>query len=520
MAKPIGKFVDQSGRKMITMDMEDGTPPIHVPAAESGMSFDNITAPQIGHTISNENPLSFDRILSPDIPPANRTAPPSFDSKLPDTSPASAPADEEPPQNAVAASPNMPAAQNPNKLSLMTETSTQATDVSPRIMAERRAAAIAMDAANLRAQNAADKELAAAQAEAEAQTKFFEEQARAEQDRQAENNRLKQEQYDKYQAVADKYADTNIDSNRYWKNAQTSDKIMAGIGLLAGAFAQVRGVTDKNYGAEYIDRVIDRDIKEQEANLNKTGRDVEHQRTLYQDLRQQGIDQEAAAAKVREMAYKSLEAKMSVMSAAAKNEATKAHLDMQAADYKQKAADEAQKYNHTVTTSITKAVEAKPKEKIDSSVVEKNIEAKDAVMEAQKLEDGFKVLYAQHKAGGPLNAMIDQVKDQLGLATDTKETEVWKAYELALIKQRSKVFGASLTESERKAFERGATMWRAQPDILLNAIKNIREGSERAYVNRVNEFNRSGIPVPQPDIPIRYQREEQKKTEKMKPSYK
>ena len=485
MAKIVRHWTDDKGRAMV--DIDDGGYIISAPAGPAG-----ITPPPAEMQQSQVQQA-----------PQSPAQPKASIEQLPDEDPALA-----------APRPQKIEPTQPPPMPMGMETVVESTVLSPSVLRERELAKRAMDLANLKASNAIDADTLAAQQEAKERQEFINQEVEQEKARQEESERLKQEQMDKYQKAADAYANTSIDSKRYWTNASATDKLMAGIGLLAGAWSYGRGTTDKNYGAEYIDRVIERDIREQEANLNKLGESVGHQRTIYQDLRQQGLDKESAAAKTRELMYNSIEAKLAGMAAASKNEAAKANLQAQMANFQQAAADSRAKYDNTVYRSATKSLEAKQKEQISEKAADEFAQAEMSIKEAHKLEDNFAKLMKQNKVGGIFKATADQVKDALGIEGDINKQETWKAYEKTLMEQRAKVFGASLTESERKSFEKSIVSWRSKPENLMNAIKTIREGTEKAYAAKRDMFAKTGRQIPPTDTQFRFLREEEKKGEK------
>lgn len=482
MAKVIRQFIDPvTGRPMSEIDT--GAEKILVPTREAGLPM--------ADAIPGFSGISKMQEPAPQEPaaPANPVT----------TKPASkAPVEVEDTAVAVAkpAAAQSMALQAP-PLVTETESVTESRKLSPEMQQERINAMNSMTAANMQMSSAIDAQTKQIQAEAAEKAAFMNAERDAEAARQEEQSRRTQEQFQKFQDVANQYSKEGIDSKRYWANANTADKVLAGIGLLAGAWAYGRGVTDRNYGADYIQNAIDRDIKEQEMNLQKKKFDVDTQRTLYTDLRQQGLDQDAAAAKTREMAYNALEAKLAGMAASSKSEASKAALAQQMAEFKQKAANEAMQFSSTVsrTSSRTVPMVAAKRNEVSEQLLKEKADAETGIEGLHKLEDKMQEVTASGKAGGMTNYIMAVAKDQLGLQKDPDVQEVWKGWEQLLMKERAKVFGASLTASEKESFQNAVTTFKSQPELLMKAMRDIRAETERLYANRMRNFkDLSGLP--------------------------
>lgn len=514
MPKVIRQFIDPvTGRHMSDIDM--GNEIVSVPSQAAGLPFEGISDLGMG----TEPPKPEAPTQAAASPMARltgtQTVVPKNQYKHVDSA-RTIIEDEE--AKAVALRPQgaQDSAAQP-KFAQSSETVTENRQLSPAMEAERRNAMSSMIEADLQARDAIDAQAKQAAYDATERAEFLRLQQEQEQQRQEDVNRRVQEQLTKYQDAADEYANEKIDSKRYWSNASTADKIVAGIGLLAGAWSYGRGVTDRNYGADYINDAINRDIKEQETNLQNKKTSADMQRTLYTDLRQQGLDQEAAAAKTREMSYNILEQKLAGMATASKSEAAKAALTQQMAEFKQKAANEAMQFNTLVTrnSSRTEPMVAKVREAPVETLTQK-AEAESAIENIHTLEDKLGQVVAKGDIGGITNYLKLKLKDELGIQGDIPTQEVWKGWETLLMKERAKVFGASLTESERKSFQEAITSTKAQGPQLINAIRNIRRETERLYQSKMKNLRGAGVAMPEDYVKLRIDHEDDEKRGKVK----
>lgn len=513
MAKILGEYIDSMGRRMVKMDMEDGAQPLDVPADAAGIPPQvSAPAPTMFDAVPNMGADPSAGATQSQPQPAWRAeAKKEVDNEAAEAKAQEAAILETPLIDRVIQRPKPVSEPQPAALPQSTEILTESVRLSPRLQLERENAQKQMLLAQAQTSKALDAELDAAKEDARQRKDFLDTETALEQKRQADTEAAKQAQLDKYQAAADQFAGTKIDSGRYWRNASTGDKILAGIGLLAGAWSTMQDPNAKNYGLEYINNVIERDIREQEANLRTAEKTADMQQTLYQMLRSQGLDRESAAAKMREMAYQSLNTKLTGMAADSKNESAKAALSMQAANFQQQAVNEAAKYENTVTRTATKDLQLKPAKELDSTTIEKLGTAQAGLQKIYDTEDAITKLAKSSKVGGRYNAVEAEVKDFLGIQKDMDIQDAWKGYETILMQERAKVFGASLTESERKSFQQAITTWHSRPEMLVNAIKQIRENTEREYKAKADLFKSQKYDVSGLDIPLRIDQDKDKK---------
>lgn len=89
----------------------------------------------------------------------------------------------------------------------------------------------------------------------------------------------------KRQHIENMIADVNsqkVDPGRWWKNANTGTKISAALSMIAGGFAAGWNHSDKNAGAEMVNRLVADDIHAQEENMASARAGVQQQGQLYE----------------------------------------------------------------------------------------------------------------------------------------------------------------------------------------------------------------------------------------------
>jgi hypothetical protein len=114
----------------------------------------------------------------------------------------------------------------------------------------------------------------------------------------------------KYESMVNDYMKSSaIDPNRIWNNANTGGKIMAGISMLLGGLgAGLAG--GPNQGIAMIDKMVDRDIDAQKAELEKKRTGMGMQQNLVGMMRSQLGDNEAAMLAAKRVALDNVEMQM------------------------------------------------------------------------------------------------------------------------------------------------------------------------------------------------------------------
>lgn len=132
------------------------------------------------------------------------------------------------------------------------------------------------------------------QAQAEADHNAIVEQQQAQQAARAsyEANVAKKQQ--EIQESTDKFINTPLDANHFWADKGTGDKVMAGVAIALGALGGALQGSNGNVGLEVINKAIERDLKVQELNMQKSKMGIEMKRGLLSDYMAQYGDAEKA----------------------------------------------------------------------------------------------------------------------------------------------------------------------------------------------------------------------------------
>ena len=146
-------------------------------------------------------------------------------------------------------------------------------------------------------------------------------QKQAMEDQSAADKVLEQGQKFAQEALA---ANPNPDQIRekFWDDKTTSQKVMAGIGLIMGAFSS-DGV---NRSVQLIDKQIDQNIKAQELKAERLGKLSDQSNTLYSQMRQKGLDRMQTSIAMKDLMYKDVSMQLQKQQAASSSVESKAKL--------------------------------------------------------------------------------------------------------------------------------------------------------------------------------------------------
>lgn len=154
----------------------------------------------------------------------------------------------------------------------------------------------------------------------------------------ADHKKALTDQMTAYQRAVDEYGRTGIDPNRYWANASTGQKVLAGIGLLFGALGAGHDGVNKSVGI--INQAIDRDIDAQKENLAVKGRTAEMRKGILGAMFAQFQDEDQALQATGEAYRKHAATLMDEMAARTQDPIRQAQLRATAAGLVQSRAQE------------------------------------------------------------------------------------------------------------------------------------------------------------------------------------
>lgn len=109
---------------------------------------------------------------------------------------------------------------------------------------------------------------------------------------------------------------------KFWDDKSTGQKMLAGIGLVLGAFSP-DGV---NRAVQIMQGQIDQNIKAQEQKAERLGRMSEQQNTLYSQLRQKGLDKMQASLAMKDLMYKDVSMQLQKQAQNTTNAVAKANI--------------------------------------------------------------------------------------------------------------------------------------------------------------------------------------------------
>lgn len=120
----------------------------------------------------------------------------------------------------------------------------------------------------------------------------------------------------KLQDLQRQFNSSDVDPKRFWGNAATGDKILAGIGLALGTLAGA-GNGGVNPAVKVMTDAIERDVDAQKSNIDKMGRAVGQQQNLLGIMRQNYADEASALAATKATMFDQLNAQLEAAKAKA-----------------------------------------------------------------------------------------------------------------------------------------------------------------------------------------------------------
>lgn len=138
-----------------------------------------------------------------------------------------------------------------------------------------------------------------------------------------EDNAKAQSVFDQAQSYAQQALAANPDPKqireKFWDDKTTGQKLLAGVGLILGAMSP-DGV---NRAVGIIERQIDQNIKAQEQKSERLGKMADQSSTLYNQLRQKGMDKFQASLAVKDLMFKDAKLQIEKQEANAKSASQK-----------------------------------------------------------------------------------------------------------------------------------------------------------------------------------------------------
>lgn len=157
---------------------------------------------------------------------------------------------------------------------------------------------------------------------------------------------------EKLDTLTDQAANAKIDTNHYWADKTTGDKVLAGISILLGGLGA--GLTGgPNIALQMIDKAITRDIDAQKANLEQQRAGAGLQKGLVGEFNREYKDKEIAGDAAYIAYWKQVQSAFEAKATGSKNELLKAQALEASALAKQKIDTTAAQLNEKSYTSGT-----------------------------------------------------------------------------------------------------------------------------------------------------------------------
>lgn len=159
--------------------------------------------------------------------------------------------------------------------------------------------------------------------EAMAYQKHLQKQAQDEEAARVAEEKEIQTEREKEKALIAAKEGMKLDSNRFWNNMDTGNRILAAVSLAMGALGQALTQGKSNMALDVINQAIDRDIHEQEKNLDNADKNIANQRGLLADVRSTISDKRTARSVTREMYLRAVKAQFDSLAATSNVDAVK-----------------------------------------------------------------------------------------------------------------------------------------------------------------------------------------------------
>lgn len=360
------------------------------------------------------------------------------------------------------------------------ETTTTARPMSPELQKaqdnafKKEGMAIASGAeAEIALNNAATLE---AQATAQREAKFLEEEAARQQREQDATN----ERQAKLDAISAEYNDMTLDSNRLWNNKSTGDKILAAIAIGLGAMGQAQS-GGENHALNLIQGTIDRDIEEQKHNIAKAGNNVSTQRGLFSDVLRRTGDERLARLKTHEMGLKAVGGQYLQLKAQANNDFTRAKADRGLALVQQGLVKNQVDQAASITSKVSDI--APPKAAEGTRYEQGTGEKLSSLVQSIKEFDGLEKVLKEGGGDeiGPIVGRYNDLKTKFGLPVSKEFTDVRTRSKLIYLVTKKFYTGLGSGVKENLEFQGLVPNENDTETVALNKLKELRTMAKQQY---------------------------------------
>lgn len=285
----------------------------------------------------------------------------------------------------------------------------------------------------------------------------------------------------KLDAMGADYAGMKIDSNNYWADKSTGDKIMAGLAIGLGGYGG-----RPNIALENLNKAIERDIDIQKANIDKAGNSLTQQKGMFSDfLKKTGNEQEARL-KTHGMALEALKAQTEALMASTNNDLVKANGQMQLANISQAQVANRVALADTIGFNVKMApAKEAAREVVPNSIISKLDDAAGKVDVWVNLENTFNSIDTDDmsKYAGPIDDEINRMYDSMGWEVPNDLSALRAETEIARFKFVKAMTGAGVNVAELNQYQKILPSLKKNPKTMLAIVQKLRTDATRDLKN-------------------------------------
>jgi hypothetical protein len=327
-----------------------------------------------------------------------------------------------------------------------------------------------------------------------------------------EEDKAKAERLSQYQAKKDEYNGLTVDSRRMWNDASTGDKLLATVAMALGGMGMALQGRAGNPAWDIIDKTIDRDIDQQKANINQRGRELDAERTAYQDFLQATGDERAARLATKEMALQKIAGEYESAIGRATNDAQKMSLAQGLAGVQEKQARYNMELSEVLQTTKPQVIVSKPKEVQNATSMEKMVNSETQLDQIDAL---IKDIKADPNKAGLLSDIKAKALQSLGSNADPK-SEAFRARVSEIANARlNELYGGVLSPQEAIRGAKAIADYSDNPELLVTKLEVLLDGSaKRAYNQRMSQQEVLTVPTTRSPYMQTYTEKQQSKKKK------
>lgn len=275
---------------------------------------------------------------------------------------------------------------------------------------------------------------------------------------------------DKIDAVTEQYANNKIEPD-YFARMDTGQKIATAIALTIGGYAAgLQGPGAKNIPLEMLDKAADRDIEAQKANLNKQGEVVRQTRGAYADYLSQAGDERTAELAEKNRILGIYASKLEQMAATSKVPVVQQQGQLQAAETRQKMAENDAAMNTHIEKNTTEAQQQQAPRVLKEAPEQAQKMILNAQEQLQIVGDLKKLAGMEDASIGTIEGRIGDLRTAAGASSATDAVLRGKLAELIVMKATAEA-GGRPSEEVIRHIEESVPKPSQNPAAFLRLLK-------------------------------------------------